>query len=426
MMHDMTNSSINQYKLSQFDLIRCFIIITLLTTNILFSGTTKGTYFSLAILLTTITTIISIILYPQRINRILNNKYKTKYIFWIFGVFVFYIIHYYLSPQYAELQILTVFNQGFCAILIILWIGDVDFNKSLYITVISTSIASVIISVYTINFFLSVNIFEIVERLGSDNSSSEIRNINFIAQSILFFSSFTLYYYYYEKNRNFIFFVVSIVQFSFILLSGSRRALLGYAVFFVVLVYLKNKRAIFKTIPIIVFMILGMLYIIMNNDVLYSIVGYRLEGLMNMIGLSDSNVIDRSTEIRADLFFAGLNMISQNPILGNGYAYFETHSIGFNAVYAVYHTHNNYLELFLNYGIIGFILYYYIFFKTYLKLTSKKDKSPLTYLFLTFFIILFVIIEPSSVTFSELPIYYFYLYLPYMYSKQNTFSRIIT
>jgi O-antigen ligase len=118
-----------------------------------------------------------------------------------------------------------------------------------------------------------------------------------------------------------------------------------------------------------------------------------------------------------------MNMIPDTPIFGYGFGYFETHS-GLNTKVQTFHSHNNYLEIFLSYGIFGFMLYYNMFIRTTLRLIKRKSKTIIRYLFLTFFLVLFIIIEPSSVTFSFMPTYYLYLYFAYMYSWERDYNSL--
>ncbi len=264
-------------------------------------------------------------------------------------------------------------------------------------------------------------------RLGEEDSTGAIRNINFISQSVFIFSTFTMYQVFFGQKNNKIFFILFIIQMVLIALSGTKRAIIGLAIFYIILTYIKYHKSFFKyTVSII--LVIGLLsYLLINNAFLYEIIGFRIEMMLFDLDITQSigrGLIDRSTEMRKELMFDAFNMTLDTPILGNGYAYFQTHSVGFNSATRTYHSHNEYLELFINYGFIGFVLYYSRFMRTTYRLVKKKNKTVLTYFFLIFFLYFFLIIEPSSVTYYSLPIYYIYLYFAYMYSWERDSSTL--
>ena len=76
-------------------------------------------------------------------------------------------------------------------------------------------------------------------------------------------------------------------------------------------------------------------------------------------------------------------LIAKNPLFGSGWGFFSKFSgIG---VYS----HSNYVEILVSFGIMGFLLYYYIYFYTIKKLLTLQDKSK-AILFITVIICLIV------------------------------------
>ena len=340
-------------------------------------------------------------------------------------MFLFFFLHYYLAPLNIEMRPFGMLSQGVIVICVIFWLSDLPFERAMYLFIVSATIASVMASVYVLSLYLN-DIDVMIMRLGWGDESRTIRNINFISQSVFIYSTFTLYQAFFREKNNKMFALLFLIQFIFIVLSGTKRAIIGLPVFYLVFTFLNHRKSFFKyVIPAILG--IGLFgYLLINIEFLYNIAGYRLEGMLYAFGIIEDSryyIWDSSTEGRKLVYIAAFNMIFDTPLLGHGFAYFQTHSVGFNSSIHVLHTHNNYLELFLNYGFVGFVLYYSIFIRTTLRLIRRKNKTIMTYFFLTFFFVLYFIIEPSSVTFNVLPIYYLYLYFAYMYSwKQDSYS----
>ena len=142
-----------------------------------------------------------------------------------------------------------------------------------------------------------------------------------------------------------------------------------------------------------------------NVPFLYKIVGYRLKGLFDIF--SSFSSADASTTTRIEFVKIGFDIFLKNPLLGiglNNYSYvaYNNYSI-WGQVYA----HNNYVELLSDFGIVGFVLYYWIIIKSIIKLNEtyklvKFDKNVklfrLLCLLLTMSIVI-LIIDFSQITY---------------------------
>ncbi len=412
-----------QSKLKSIDLVRSIIIISMLFANTVFFQSINQQYYIVVIVIVLIFTFFDITLRKHRVNSILRDKHIKRFLVWILFLFIFFMLHYYIGQRNKEMGVFGMMSQMVIVVCVILWLGDLPFDRAMYIFMVSATIASVLASVYVLFFHLG-DVLTYGERLGSDEESTALRNINYVAQNVFLFASFTLYLAFFGEKKKKIYILLFMIQFVLVVLSGTKRAIIGLVVFYIILTIFKYRKSVYKHFIIIIFVIGTFFYLIINNDFLYNIVGFRIEvmlydlGVYNVIG---RNIQDSSTGLRLELFNDAYKMALDTPILGHGYAYFETHSVGFNSAFRGYHSHNNYLELIINYGLIGFILYYGIFIRTTFRLIRKKNKTNLTHLFLTFFLILYFVIEPSSVTYYVLPTYYLYLYFAYIYSfKRNT------
>ena len=135
------------------------------------------------------------------------------------------------------------------------------------------------------------------------------------------------------------------------LLTGSRKAtvFVGLGITLFLLMFFRKERW-WKKFLLIVLLVVA---IIVTLNLLKSIPAFstiftRFELLFE--GLLQGSSTYRTDKVRADMISAGLAAFWENPIFGNGTGYsyrlFDTYS------------HNNYVELLMNYGLIGFLIYY--------------------------------------------------------------------
>ncbi len=212
--------------------------------------------------------------------------------------------------------------------------------------------------------------------------------------------------FYVNKKYKRIFFIFMI----FIIITASRKAIiisiLGFVIFYLCSSGINIKKLMKRLLIITV--ILGLLlFVIFHNDFLYSLVGEKLLSMIQSFGLSSSEIrstisasdIDHSLHGRAVLREEAFKQFIENPILGIGYYNFQY----FNR-YNLY-THNNYLELLANLGIVGFTLYYCMYFSIFItalrKIMNKQDKQAI-FKFVLIYISMLVVMEYAQITFFRL------------------------
>lgn len=190
-----------------------------------------------------------------------------------------------------------------------------------------------------------------------------------------------------------IFYSISAIIFIVVaMFTGSKKALLMIILGFVSyeLIISKGWKIFLKSLIIVVFLCF-MTYLIFNNEMLYTVIGRRIEKtILTLQGTTISRDVDGSLEERAFFIEKAIDLFKDYPILGYGGNNFVTYMREISYSHIAY-SHNNYVELLSTLGIIGFTIYYYMWGKTLITLSIDylRNKSGQTLFFLiTIFILL--------------------------------------
>lgn len=161
-----------------------------------------------------------------------------------------------------------------------------------------------------------------------------------------------------------------------ILLTGSRKAIILLLLPFIIQPLLnKNIGKKLLLIPIAAGVAALGFYLIMYVPILYEAIGVRFEDAINVVTGSTVGGEDIS---RAMLIEYGIEWFKERPALGYGINCFrvlsdKTWMFGGKNFYA----HNNYLELLVDVGVIGTLIYYSCYFYLWKKLKGHFADNPL-------------------------------------------------
>lgn len=188
--------------------------------------------------------------------------------------------------------------------------------------------------------------------------------------------------------------VLLIANLIVVFLSSSRKALLAAVAFILLYILLapskkKNNRVV--RFSVVVLMGLISFWAIMNVAPLYEVVGFRVETLINGIfGLSGE--VDASTSLRLYLIQWGAEMVEKNPLIGYGGDCFRVMYAFFHPGHRALYSHNNYIEVAFDFGLIIFVVYYSLYVVVLiLAFRKRKSFNHLTAMFVSYVIVMMVL-----------------------------------
>lgn len=389
--------------------------LLLFTTIVLFTSNTSNLYV-ISIGFLAISALVGFVS-GGTTNGFLFDKQNRVYVYWHISFFVFFLMHYSLV-HWEEFSLMRALRIWLPPLIAFVWLSKVKSNDLLVFFGKCCVIASIPI-VILIFMLTGLSMVSEGERLGSEDFNLDG---NTIAVHMLFLIFFSLILYKKKREWRFITLVMMAIMLFLIFVSGCRRAIIGFIL--VILSYFlsfggKHKmKSLFQ-----IFLVLAVIsYLLINVEIFYDIAGYRMEKIFINLGLmSDSKSFDSydySAEIRGQMIPIAFLMFMANPIIGNGYAFFITHS-GLNILTQNYSTHNNYLEILVNYGILGFVLYYSIIFYILYGLFKYRKQSWLNSFLLSFLLIHLLVIEPTTVNFCNYSVFYIMYYILFRVIKAS-------
>ena len=184
-------------------------------------------------------------------------------------------------------------------------------------------------------------------------------------------------------------------------LTFARTCYIILGVMFLVYIVLSRKNIVSAALSVVIVCIgVLLLYsILINVDFLYELVGHRLQTAINgLLGLGGE--IDTSTTTRATLIEKGLKWFNEKPWLGYGLDGFRImHWQDYGSIGTALYSHNNFIEMLVDLGLVGFVLYYSLYVYIFIKgLKALKSKTKSSKFFFALFIAL-VVSEYARVTY---------------------------
>lgn len=258
-------------------------------------------------------------------------------------LFTFYV---YLSSVIAEYEF-SLITQALMLLSCILFSSIYETEEDYIGFLKAIVIADVIMA--GLLMFMAGSIDNFLLIVSDDELSNLLIQKNIIAFSMSVGSIVCIYMALFYRQRLFYIFLVLFILILFC--TGSRRGLFTMFIGIACIYYYYSS---IKKINLIKFFFSVACAIIVFVSLLQlEVFSSMNERFTNLVaGLSDKTEMTDSDKIRFLMIQKGFEMFLEKPILGHGANAFK-----YKAGFGIY-SHNNYIELLTNYGIIGFTLFY--------------------------------------------------------------------
>lgn len=286
--------------------------------------------------------------------------YKEKIIFWQSALLFFFLIS--ISWAYSREQAVTVWIAYLGRSIVMLYIFSYLFrSRNYYNASIIFVVATILVNIH---FLVAFGVSGMLAARAETIYLGHGWNANALAmQSVV--SCFLILNYICQKKGNALFKVAVLpFLFFFILLTGSKTAFFLLFGSMMLASFLRSHKKLF-TLTIIVFFLLLLFFLIFHVPFLYEIIGERLEIMFNGLTTFDieagtSSNGSASDNIRMYMLVQGWMWFMESPILGHGIGNFQELFGEINGGKELY-AHNNYMELMVDTGIVGTLLYYWLY-----------------------------------------------------------------
>lgn len=258
-------------------------------------------------------------------------------------------------------------------------------------------IGALILMVRLISAYGGINeMIEFASGEGEKRVGGEMGNENAIG---LFFASGVLCSLFFfikktKKSLRVLLVSIMIVLAIMLLLTGSRKAtLLALAGTVLIILFSSHKVNAGKKIAIFVLTIalLIVVYKVITTLPMFSTIGERFEKLF---GSSSGDNTSYTTDVTRKRYIAeGLQAFFEKPIFGHGTGYSYT-------LFGTY-SHNNFVELLMSYGVVGFCLYYIPYVFLIIKLFKLARKNDILAMFFLSYAILMLVLGVGWINYYE-------------------------
>lgn len=290
----------------------------------------------------------------QRESKVIVNEYSLLILFFTMFVYLRNVAENASSSVGMQISYWTLTCSILC--MLVFWMSS-KYSDILRFALLAYIIGSLILSVRIVNTYGGIqDIMDFVSLEGENRIGGLLGNENaiglFLANGILC----SLIFFIRNKSRlvKILTVVAMILLLVMLLFTGSRKSLAFVILGMLLILYFNYRKEKFsKKLRVILIVVVAgiLLYYAVTTLEMFSTINDRL-GLLfeGVFGEGSSYETDKTRE---KMISEGLAAFYEKPFFGNGtgysYSLFGTYS------------HNNFVELLMNYGIVGFVAYYSIY-----------------------------------------------------------------
>lgn len=307
------------------------------------------------------------------------------------GIFIGICTFSYLIAIEPEIALSKNITLGLIFLLMLSLVNYVDSYEKLRKFIMAFIYSGLIVS---IDILMNANFSELT-RFGS-----EYGNVNAVGTGIAISAIFCFYIILDEKKYHYsLFFAIMTVT---IFLTGSRKSIIFVILAIILTFYLKARGSYKDKIKflIISIVVIGVIYyLLFKVPIFYEIIGKRMASMLSFI--NGEGTREGSMNERALMIKYGFDVFKEKPIIGYG---IDNYRILFGRAFGNWtYSHNNYIELMVDTGLIGLFAFYLthiVVLKDLFYGVKKTKYKTLYYVFISI-IISYVLLSVSFIYYDS-------------------------
>ena len=326
-------------------------------------------------------------------NRPLSLSY---YFVWIAVIMVYGLINAFTVSIKTQASVDFWLSMLYTMVVTFVLFDYMRYHKEFLFSLMKVFVFSIIISllrIYLVNGF-----FAFLNSRGKEFNINGHAFMGTIGIVVCFF--FIVNSSKYDVNKNLYKVLLAICSvLTFLTFNRTCYLLVGTLFLIYVVITRKNALSAIVSVAVVVVVVLLLYNLLIKVDFLYDLIGRRLQTAINgVLGIVEE--IDASTQTRMGLIEKGLKWFSEKPWFGYGLDGFRSmHWDVYGDSSMAYYAHNNFIELLVDLGLVGFILYYSLYVYIFVKgLKALKNKTKTSKFFFALFIAL-VVSEYARITY---------------------------
>jgi len=357
----------DSHEVNSFDLLCDFVIIALVAVLFTFSPNAKSIFLPVEILF----------LSTFGIRFLVRKSKLSLYTVWSLGLILlaFFSTTYAPDKKAAGKIAISLVQVALFGNLIVPYFRDS--KRNIHVFLLACMIGAIGLG---IRLWFSAPFSQLIAgRLGATIDINE-NQVGFF-----FAIAFLVAFYYGIVEKRIWLIPISLVFAVVSFFSGSKKVVIVILIGLFLLVLLTRKPT-FASFSVLILFIgagIGLLVLSLTWQPLYVVLGSRIEPLF---GLLFGGPMDESTSIRWNMMQTGWSMFLEKPVFGSGLGAFA-HSY----IYQTY-SHNNYIEILVSLGLVGFIWIYgsllWVLLKS-VKVYFSAHRTNLSILSITLLLVLF-------------------------------------
>lgn len=259
------------------------------------------------------------------------------------------------SPKFSVLS--GTYYSMIVNFILVFVLTQMPWNKERFELIMKTYVASAALLIVALGLTGNLNDGSESGRLGTEL----VGNANILAMMLTVGAMYSVWLIVSSESKlvKVFSFVSLLVIYYGMLLSGGRKYLVAPIIFLYILLLhkidKKGRKHVIKNTIVVLLAIVFLYQLMMNVPLFYDIVGHRFESFFGLFGTGDK--VDGSTRLRKLMTEAGWKQWPNSPIWGHGFDSFKYYNAK-EVTGQFYYSHNNFIELLYNQGLIGFIAYY--------------------------------------------------------------------